>query len=196
MKKMLQPVAAAFVALVMLLAGPAGAYAQQTQSAGVEAQAESTAAFNAEDIVGDWMVNTGDAVVRFYEKDGEYRGRVVWAGRESTEWWLTEPPMEIPWDNRREAKKLKHAANLGVDILVGLKFDNDSTWKHGRVFNVLNGKIYKCQLSLPEPDVLKLRGFIGLPVFGGSVKWHKLTEAQRSNMPSFPNRFDYPDTWP
>lgn len=195
MKKIVSLVVPVLAAVLMLLAVTTASYAKLEKAADVDAE-ESVAGFSASDIVGDWMVNTGDAVVRFYEDNGEYRGRVVWAGRESTDWWLTEPPMEIPWDNRREAKKLKHAANLGVDILVGLKFDNDSTWKHGRVFNVLNGKIYKCQLSLPEPDVLKLRGFVGLPVFGGNVKWHKLTEAQRSNMPSFPNRFDYPDTWP
>jgi uncharacterized protein (DUF2147 family) len=151
---------------------------------------------NADDIVGDWMVNTGDAVVRFYKADGEYRGKVIWAGRESTDWWLEEAPMEIPWENRREAKAYKHAASLGVDILVGLTFDEADTWVEGRVFNVLNGKIYKCQITLPEPEVLKLRGFIGLPVFGGSVEWHKLSDNQRAAMPTFPNRFEHPETWP
>ena len=152
--------------------------------------------FSAEDIVGDWMVNTGDAVVRFYEKQGSYHGKVVWAGRESVDWWFDDAPMEIPWENRRAAKKLKHAASLGVDIITGLDFDGTATWANGRVFNVLNGKIYKCQLSLPEEGVLKLRGFIGVPLFGGSVLWHKLEDSQRAEMPSFPNRFEHPETWP
>ncbi|MDD9891968.1 MAG: hypothetical protein OXT49_00440, partial [Gammaproteobacteria bacterium] len=61
--------------------------------------------FSAEDIVGDWMVNTGDAVIRFYEKEGSYHGKVVWAGRESVDWWFDDAPMEIPWENWRAAKK-------------------------------------------------------------------------------------------
>ena len=130
----------------------------------------------ADAIVGDWMVNTGDAVVRFYKHQGHYRGKIVWAGRESTAWWQGPAPMEIPWNDRRAARKLKHAATHGVDILVGLEYDPKGTWVDGRVFNVLNGKIYQCQLSLPQPDKLKLRGFIGVPLFGGSVEWHKLTE--------------------
>lgn len=147
-------------------------------------------------VLGDWLVNTGDAVVRIYEDQGEYRGRVVWAGRESADWWEAEPPMEIPWDDRHAAQKLKHAASLGVDILADLKFNGAELWADGRVFNVLNGKIYRCQLSLPKADVLKLKGYIGVPLFGGSVLWTRLTDAQRANMPSFPNRFDFPDSWP
>lgn len=161
-----------------------------------EQELGSTQARHAEAILGDWLVNSGDAVVRFYQADGEIRGRVIWAGRESGDWWLQEPPMEIPWHDGRAAKELKHAASLGVDILVGLQFDGDDKWVNGRVFNVLNGKIYKCQLSLPEPDVLKLRGYIGMPLFGASVVWTRLSDELRQNMPSFPNRFLHPDTWP
>ena len=147
-------------------------------------------------VLGDWMVNTGDAVVRIYEESGVYSGKVVWAGRESPDWWLAEAPLTIPWHDRKAARQLKHAASLGVEIMTGLQFDGDDKWVDGRVFNVLNGKIYGCQLSLEGQDVLKLKGYIGVPFLGASVEWHRLSDVDRSNMPSFPNRFEFPDSWP
>lgn len=147
-------------------------------------------------VLGDWMVNTGDAVIRIYEEGGIYSGKVVWAGRESTDWWVGEAPFVIPWSDRKATRRLKHTPSLGVDILTGLHFDGNKKWVEGRVFNVLNGKIYGCQLSLDEPDTLKLKGYIGVPLLGASVEWHRLSAQQRANMPSFPNRFEFPDSWP
>lgn len=161
-----------------------------------EAQTPASSVFAANAIEGDWMVQTNDAVVRIFEENGEYRGRVVWAGRETQDWWQGEPPHEIPWDDKKAAKQYKLAATHGVDILARLEFDGEDKWNNGRVFNVINGKIYRCQLTLPEPDVLKLRGYIGMPMFGGSVLWTRLTDEQRANMPSYPNRFEHPETWP
>ena len=115
---------------------------------------------NADDIVGDWMAQTGDGVVRIYKQGNEYRGRLVWAGRESKTWWAGEPAVEIPWEDKAATKKLKHTPLLGSDILVGLEFDGQSHWKGGRIFNVLNGKTYACKISIPTTDVLKLKGYV------------------------------------
>lgn len=159
--------------------------------------ADSAQSVPAQDaVLGEWMVNTGDAVIRIYEENGVYSGKVVWAGRESTDWWFENAPLLIPWHDRKAARQLKHAPSLGVDIMTGLQFNGDDKWVDGRVFNVLNGKIYGCQLSLDGPDVLKLKGYIGVPLLGASVEWHRLNGADRANMPSFPNRFEFPDSWP
>lgn len=179
-----------FVLLIALVGFYASFSLASESTAGTEAGLDPKA------IEGDWMVQTNDAVIRIFEQDGVFRGRVVWAGRETQEWWQGEPPFEIPWDNKKAAKKYKLAASHGVDILAKLEFDGSDKWINGRVFNVINGKIYRCQLSLENPDVLKLRGYVGMPVFGGSVLWTRLTDEQRNNMPVWPNRFEHPETWP
>lgn len=159
-------------------------------------QADDVEIAKASDIAGDWLVNSGDAVIRFYEQQGSYHGKVVWAGRESEEWWFGLAPVTIPWNDKKSARKLKHAPTLGVDVLTGLRFDGVGKWLDGRIFNVLNGKIYQCQVSLEDDGRLKLRGFIGLPVIGGNVYWTRLEDSARASMPSFPNRFAEPDSWP
>lgn len=146
-------------------------------------------------VFGDWLANSGDAVIRIYPDGEEAVGRVVWAGRESSEWWQGEAAAEIPWHNRREAKKLKHGPTVGVVLMKGMKNNGEGLWQGGRIFNVINGKIYGCQINLESPDVLKLRGYVATPLFGGSVLWTRLTDEQRQNMPNFPNRFENPETW-
>lgn len=49
-------------------------------------------------------------------------------------------------------------------------------WR-GRLFNRENGKTYDCLMSLGPAGELRLRAYVGLPLFGRTQAWQRVVEA-------------------
>lgn len=49
-------------------------------------------------------------------------------------------------------------------------------WR-GRIFNRENGKTYDCLMSLGPAGELRLRAYVGLPLFGRTQAWQRVVEA-------------------
>ena len=62
-----------------------------------------------------------------------------------------------------------HRPQCGLGLLYDLK-PGESAW-NGRVLDPTSGKMYAARVSVPDPGTLKLRGYIGLELFGGTVTW-------------------------
>jgi uncharacterized protein (DUF2147 family) len=53
--------------------------------------------------------------------------------------------------------------------------EHSSEWVNGQILDPKNGKIYNCHIKLSEDgQKLKVRGYIGLPLFGRSQTWEKV----------------------
>jgi uncharacterized protein (DUF2147 family) len=67
---------------------------------------------------------------------------------------------------------------LGMKILLDFKPDGDNagTWQ-GRIYNRENGKTYDCRMTLDEAGNLQLRAYVGLPLFGKTQVWQRLSVA-------------------
>ncbi len=50
------------------------------------------------------------------------------------------------------------------------------TWKDGRVYDPESGKVYQGRITLEQQDVLKLRGFVGAPMFGRTSTWTRVEQ--------------------
>ncbi len=103
---------------------------------------------NAQDILGKWYNEAGDAQVEIYESNGKINGKIV---------WLKKGPDTK--DSHNPDAKLQSRKLMGVNILSGLTKKKDK-WEGGRIYNPKNGKDYKCSIWL-EGDKLKVRGYIG-----------------------------------
>ncbi|MBT4413600.1 MAG: DUF2147 domain-containing protein [Polaribacter sp.] len=126
-----------------------------------------TASINAQNIFGKWHStneNTGevDSVIEVYKKDGKAFAKVV----------------DIKDAARKDAvcekceDENKNRPILGLNILTGLEKDGEE-WSGGNILDPRNGKIYKCYIKLIEPNKLKLRGYIGLALFGKTAYWER-----------------------
>ena len=69
----------------------------------------------------------------------------------------------------------KNAPVLGMNILTGLKKDGDE-WSGGKILDPKNGKEYNCYIQLLDENTLKIRGYIGLSVFGRTAIWKRATK--------------------
>tara|TARA_R110002049_G_C8888387_1_gene540559 strand:+ start:201 stop:626 length:426 start_codon:yes stop_codon:yes gene_type:complete len=126
-----------------------------------------TFTINAQTIFGKWNSKnekTGDidSVIEIYEKNGKAYAKVV----------------EIMNEERRDGLCIdcegenKDKPILGLDILSGLEKDDDE-WSGGEIIDPRNGKVYKCYIKLVKPNKLKLRGYIGVALFGKTAYWER-----------------------
>lgn len=123
---------------------------------------------NAQTIFGKWNSkneNTGkvDSVIEVYEKEGKAYAKVV---------KILNRKVENPICQDCEGKN-KDKPILGLDILTGLEKDGDE-WSGGEILDPRNGKVYKCYVKLENKNKLKLRGYIGISLFGKTAYWHRV----------------------
>ena len=55
-------------------------------------------------------------------------------------------------------------------LLRNLRAQEDGRW-HGTVTNPEDGRTYTAEVWVPEDGVLRLRGYVGLPIFGSTQRW-------------------------
>ncbi|WP_218599385.1 DUF2147 domain-containing protein [Polaribacter sp. NJDZ03] len=103
-----------------------------------------------------------DSVVEIYEKDGKAFAKII--------------DIKNP-DRKTAVCSLCEGVNkdkpiLGLNILSGLQKDGDE-WSGGTILDPRNGKVYKSYVELVKPNKLKVRGYIGLSLFGKTTYWER-----------------------
>jgi len=70
---------------------------------------------------------------------------------------------------------------MGLPLLLNFVADGDpgsepTQWR-GEIYNRENGKTYSCLMSLDARGDLVLRAYVGLPIFGKTQVWQRLSAA-------------------
>lgn len=119
-------------------------------------------------VVGKWKTiddETGKAisVVEIYENGGKIYGKVH----------------EIlnPKDRNKVCSNCsgedKDKPILGMTVIKGLIKDG-SEYNSGKILDPKHGKLYKCFITLESKDKLKVRGYIGISLFGRTQYWYRV----------------------
>lgn len=61
---------------------------------------------------------------------------------------------------------------LGMVILSELRDTGEGRYQ-GRIYDRENGRSYRARIEPAQPDQLLIRGYVGLPLFGQTVIWHR-----------------------
>ena len=146
------------VAAALLCLGPVGA----AEPARSPSELDPTQA-----VLGNWLVQSRDGIIQISRaQDGTYQGRIV-GGTD---------PHSLDRKNPDPAKRQNTIT--GTIILTNLKYAGQSRWKDGRIYDPSSGKTYKCNLQLMNRDSLKIRGYIGFSLIGGSQLWTRYLGTQ------------------
>jgi len=113
---------------------------------------------NAQNIIGKWVTESGDANVEIYEANGKVNGKII---------WLQKGPDTR--DTHNPDAKLQSRKLIGVNILSGLS-KKDKKWEGGQIYDPKSGKTYKCSMWL-DGDLLKVRGHLG--IFHDTQTWKR-----------------------
>jgi uncharacterized protein (DUF2147 family) len=69
----------------------------------------------------------------------------------------------------------------GMTFLWGMRWD-DGEWSGGRVVDPDNGKVYRCTIKVVDGGrKIKIRGFVGVSLFGRTQYWLKEAEPPPTN---------------
>lgn len=124
------------------------------------------------DILGLWSTEKREARIEIYKCGPKYCGKIAWL-KEST--YPAGSKEGVPGtpilDHKNPDPELRNKPRLGSAILVDFVRAGDNLWKNGKIYNSNNGKIYSGKMTLISPDQLKIRGFIGISLIGGSTTW-------------------------
>ena len=137
--------------------------------------ASAAYAANPDAILGKWLNGKQTAHVEIYKANGKYFGKIV---------WLKEPV--YPADDKKgmagqqkvdrensDASK-RNQPIMGLVILRDFVFVKDGLWEDGMIYDPEKGKDYKCKMTLESPDILNVRGFIGISLLGRTDTWMRV----------------------
>jgi len=125
---------------------------------------------NSQTIFGKWETrnedtNKVDSVVEIYQKERKAYAKII----------EIKDPAKRDVDCIYCEGENKGKPVLGLEILTGLEKDGDE-WSGGEILDPRNGKVYKCYIELVKNDKLKLRGYVGIALFGKTRYWYRAKE--------------------
>jgi uncharacterized protein (DUF2147 family) len=125
---------------------------------------------NQDDITGIWLTGGKEpAKIQIYKAtDNKFYGKIIWL----------KNPVEKDGTPRVDANnpdktKRKNPVN-GLQILKGFKFDGDDEWKGGDIYDPESGKTYSSYITLKDKNTLKVRGYVGISLFGRTEIWTRV----------------------
>jgi len=83
--------------------------------------------------------------------------------------------VEAATDYRNENPALRTRKVIGMPLIWGFKqAAQPNTYEDGKVYNGEDGKTYSANISLQPDGRLRLRGFVGTPMFGKTQFWTRV----------------------
>ena len=120
--------------------------------------------------LGDWTTygdggREAQAVVRLTEDRGELRAQIV--RLLPTERYPTPRFRCDDCEGRYEGVDLRT-----VPLFEGMRWQGGE-FSGGRIVDPTNGKSYRAVVTLDGPDVLRVRGYVGVRALGRTQVWHR-----------------------
>jgi uncharacterized protein (DUF2147 family) len=122
------------------------------------------------DPTGEWLVAKAVARIRIADCQGRLWGVVAWEARPGI-------------DSKNPDPNLRNRPTLGMPILLGMVRNQPNQWD-GEIYNAEDGRTYSANISLENPDTLRVRGCI-LGFLCGGENW---TRVQPSSPPGAPSQ--------
>jgi uncharacterized protein (DUF2147 family) len=122
-------------------------------------------------VLGLWVTADGKARVEVVKHGDVYDGSIV---------WLKEPlypaddktaPGQPKLDRNNPDTSLQTRPIIGLPLIQGFKYAGDNVWSDGTIYDPDNGKLYSCKMTLMMDGSLRVRGYVGISLFGRTEIW-------------------------
>ena len=115
-------------------------------------------------IEGRWLSGDGDGWIEITLEGDSLVGRI--AGSPNDE------PGDAPrYDELNPDPTLRGRPLKGLMIMSGFIYDSDGRWVDGRIYDPNSGNTYKGTIRQVDANTLKLRGYVGISLFGRTETW-------------------------
>ena len=117
-------------------------------------------------ILGKWKTSDGTGIIQIYKtSDGTFQGKIIKAQPK-------EDKKGAMIDDKNPDPALRNRPIIGLVILKDFRYDGE-IWKSGTIYDPGNGKDYSCKMWLEDKYTLKIRGYIGISLFGRTEIWKR-----------------------
>jgi uncharacterized protein (DUF2147 family) len=129
-------------------------------------------------VMGVWLVASGKAQVRISPCDSPANGPVCGVivgliNPTGPNGQVVAPDQAV--DFRNPDPNLRGRKVIGMPLIWGFKkTDDPNAFEEGHIYNGENGKVYTANISLQPDGTLKLRGYVGSPLFGETQIWTRV----------------------
>lgn len=127
----------------------------------------TASAQKADAILGTWVNPNGEDHILIYKKANKYFGKLDWIK------YPNDETGKAKTDKNNPDEALRTRPELGLELLKDFTFDGDDVYDDGTIYDPKNGKTYSCKMTL-EGNQLKIRGYIGISLFGRSEIWTRV----------------------
>jgi uncharacterized protein (DUF2147 family) len=121
----------------------------------------------AADLQGVWLTEDKDAALTITNCGGQLCGRIIWLESATDR----SGALRLDQNNPDLAKQTQRVC--GLVVISGLKPSGPDTWD-GSVYNPQDGQTYSGNITVLSDKALKVRAYIGLPIFGRSQTWTRV----------------------
>ena len=121
-------------------------------------------------VTGVWLTQDDQAQVRISDCGDKLCGTIV-ALRDPL-----APDGQPKTDTRNRDASLHSRPIVGLQILRDFIRLDGKRWGDGTIYNPEDGDTYRCTITLDNPVTLIVRGYVGIPLFGKTQIWHRVTE--------------------
>ncbi len=118
------------------------------------------------DPTGLWLTENKRSVIKVTRCGDSICGKVH---------WIIKDGMTV--DSKNPDEKYRGKPMCGLQILSGFKNNpkNAKVWEGGQIYKADEGKVYTSTVSVTGPDSMNVRGYVGMPLFGKSQNWTRVT---------------------
>jgi uncharacterized protein (DUF2147 family) len=131
----------------------------------------TASAQKADAVLGTWVNPNGEDHILIYKKGNKYFGKLDWIKYPNDEQGKPKT------DKNNPDEALRSRPELGLELLKDFSFDSDNDGDYlyvdGTIYDPKNGKTYSCKMTLIG-NKLKIRGYIGISLFGRSETWTRV----------------------
>lgn len=115
---------------------------------------------------GFWLTENERSIIELYDCESGLCGRIA---------WIIEGGMQ--YDTANPDDSLHDRPLCGLDILRDFQPDSrdDAKWVDGEIYKADDGDVYSARLRMVAEDVLDVRGFVGISLFGSSQDWTRVS---------------------
>ena len=113
---------------------------------------------------GLWLTENKRSVVKLSPCGEKLCGNIA---------WIIEGGMQF--DTKNPDETLRQKPMCGLKIVKGLNKKSDTQWSGGKIYKADDGDTYNASLKMIDDNTLKVRGYIGVPMFGKSQIWTRVS---------------------
>lgn len=115
-------------------------------------------------IEGRWLSGDGDGWIEVTIEGDRLVGRIAGSPND-------RPGGAPRYDELNPDPALRGRPLKGLTIMSGFRYDKDGRWVDGRIYDPNSGNTYKGTIQQVDANTLKLRGYVGISLFGRTETW-------------------------